>query len=123
MQESLTRCGRRKNAECRTQLRSLRKLRRGLRALSWRAFRIVGWGEGQLRRWQVNAQNLRVVRNGFARGWTVRRPDSVGETPTGATETVALPFPSPRIRANGEGPEATEGTEGAEYQGLVVGLV
>jgi hypothetical protein len=54
----------------------------------------------------MNAQNLRFLRNGFTQGWTMRLLDSVGATPTGATESRKafgpLPFPSPRPRANGK---------------------
>ncbi len=66
--------------------RSLRKPRRGACPPSWRAFRMMGGGEGQLRKGRVNAQNLGVVRNGFTRGWTIQRLDSVGATPNGCDQ-------------------------------------
>ena len=49
---------------------------------------------------------LVVVRNGSSQGRTMQRLDSVGESPTGASESPKgfgpLPFPSPRLRVSGK---------------------
>ena len=40
----------------------------------------------------MNAKNLGVVRNGFTRGWTIQRLDSVGATPNGCDQDGRAPL-------------------------------